>query len=301
MKRVAFIVNSLSSHAERVLQEIEQARKDFPDLEIEVKPTKAAGDSFRFAYNRTRSQFDAIISCGGDGTMNEVLNGILGFPSEKKPVIGVHGSGNANDFLRTFPEHDARELLTLVQEGKSTLIDCGRLDYLTRQRFFLNSSSAGLGALVHRDVQGRRKNLPPKLNYSIATAKWLMRFKPAGVKVELNDETITDDFKIIIIGQGVYTGMGLGLSPQARLDNGLLAVTLVRNAGIQKFLKHYGQMQRAKVVPDPAASYHEAGNVKLTVLNGQLPVETDGEYFQILEEGNTIEFTVVPQHVTILG
>jgi diacylglycerol kinase (ATP) len=143
------------------------------------------GAPFRFAYDLTRSKVDTIIACGGDGTMNEVLKGIMTFPSDYKPKISVFSHENNNDFLMSFGRRSLTEIPESIQASTLNKIDGGLIQYHGRQRYFLNSSSAGFGADVHRDVQlSRRGFLPAKWVYTVSSLKWLLQHKPATVKIE---------------------------------------------------------------------------------------------------------------------
>lgn len=188
---------------------------------VRAHVTWEPGDARRFAADAASRGTDAVLAAGGDGTVNEVVNGLLGtdVPLAIVPV------GTANDFARqTGVPGDPRGAFELVLEREPTRIDVGTLN----TRAFLNVSSAGIGAETTAETSAAAKGLLGPLAYAITGVRKMAgdqearraRFTGPGFDREV-------EFLHFAVGNGRATGGGTVIAPLARVDDGLLDLCVV--------------------------------------------------------------------------
>ncbi|GAB5538230.1 MAG: diacylglycerol kinase family lipid kinase [Salibacteraceae bacterium] len=290
--KVLFIINSRSKIYHDVLGEIDRARVVFPNISIEVNPTHGPGDSFRLAHVSTRKNYNAVIGVGGDGTMNEIINGLCFNRSGKEFTIGLIPAGSANDLVKSTGSKSVKEILQNLIDQKTVPIDLGAMRHDGFTRGFLNAGTAGVGGLVFRFVEASKGSLHPRLNYTLAILRGVLSFRRPTVKIEFDNETHEMGVTLIVIGKGNYIGYGLGFTPQSSLYDGKFGITILRHSSYYQLASKFLKLSNNKPIDHPWISYHSSKRVKITVLKGRLPLETDGEYFDILEPGESAQFSV---------
>jgi len=197
------------------------------DPGVILKPTQAPGDAQRLASEAVRQGYDTIVAAGGDGTVNEVLNGIADTPSGfVKARLAVLPLGTVNVFARELGlPLEFYEAWRAILEGREKRIDVGFAEYATsertQRRYFVQLAGAGLDAraisLVH---WGLKKRIGP-LAYVVAGAK-AMRSPHPQITVEAEGQSAMGE--LVLVGNGRFYGGSVAVFPDARLDDGLLDV-----------------------------------------------------------------------------
>ncbi len=224
MKRrsLRLILNGKKAGAPRLRQAIEAVRTEAATIEVEV--TWEAGDAARFAARALRDRVDVIVAGGGDGTVNEIVNGIFAETDFPEAAMAVVPLGSANDFARGcgIGVYDPLAALRLAAAETPTLIDVGRID----DRFFLNALVAGFGADVTFQTSERMKTAIRGAAYGLTgilmALKGSVLYRSSGYGdkgLEWKDEVII----MAAVCNGVQAG-GVRLAPMARLNDGLLDV-----------------------------------------------------------------------------
>lgn len=292
MKNCLIVINSLSSRSNQVLNELKLQIQLYPETNFTFIHTKFAGDAFRFAYDYTLKGIDSILSCGGDGTINEVVNGAYNAKADNGISFAHYSCGSANDFARTIGQKSLPQLLEMLHKKEHKLIDRAFILKDGRIRRMVNESTGGMGALVCRDVELRRKSLNPKLNYLLSSFDRLIRFDKPLVRITLDEKVIETRVLLLVISKGNYVGNGLGLTPQVKLDDGYFGVTILTGATVWQMIKFRSKLTRKEVIDRLEIEYLKSTGVRVELLEGRLPVETDGEFFDMLTLGESIEYGV---------
>lgn len=212
----------------------------FPDAGWSL--TAGPGDAAALARAAASGGADLIVAVGGDGTINEVVNGILtasGTPIGGGPTLGIVPAGSGSDFARTLAvPRDVAGALAVIAAGRRRRIDAGRilcasLDAATAptttERFFVNMGGCGASAQVADRFNRRR--IPGVLGYAVASAMTTFSYRWPQVEVRLDGgapRTVT--LNMLFTCNGEYCGGGMHLGRGASLDDGLLLV--VEAAGI---------------------------------------------------------------------
>ena len=203
--------------------------------------TRRGGEAVEIAEREARAGRRFIIAAGGDGTINEVANGILRAGTDSNAELGVLPSGTGGDFRRTLkiPARAADAARTL-RDGRTLATDAGRVAFTNERgeeesRFFLNVASFGMGGDVIRRVK-TRAGLPPlasrvlggKVSFAFATVQAALEFEKPRVRVSIDGGresqlTITN----FCVANARYFGGGMKIAPTAKLTDGLLDVVAI--------------------------------------------------------------------------
>jgi len=198
--------------------------------------TAGPGDATRITREHLFKGVDRVICVGGDGTLNEVVNGFLdeNTPFRKDAVLGFLPNGTGCDFCRTMPIPAGLEAsLDTIQEDRIHTIDLGHIRYRDHQgntcnRYFHNIASFGLGGEVVDRVNRTSKACGPFLTFIWGTLVSLFAYEKKRVSIRVDEgEEQTADVLNIAIANGRYHGGGMLVAPDAVIDDGLFHVTVI--------------------------------------------------------------------------
>jgi YegS/Rv2252/BmrU family lipid kinase len=290
---VALVVNPVAGRG-RVGRELPALveRLDAAGVAHTVLMSQGPGHAVELAAAASVEGFDVVAAVGGDGTVNEVVNGLV---SGDRPVgsaaLGVVAAGSGADFARTFglPKHTADVRPDAF--GTRTPLDVGRIvcDGPTGRvtRYFVNVAEAGLGAAV----VARAARLPRRLGrtrYLIAFWPTLARFAPCNIRVSSNGASIDEEAHNVVIANARYFGGGMHISPHSDPADGELDVQVSVGPKRQAFTL-IPKIYRGRHLPDERIL--EMAGARISVdADRPLTIEADGELV-----GNTpATFTALP-------
>lgn len=232
---------------------------------------------------------EVIISAGGDGTLNEIVNGCQqarqADPAVRLPAVGVLALGSANDFVKTARlQGTAEEVLALAAAGMHRPIDIGRVhctavDGRRTSRYFVNVADIGIGAAVVQELKRSSRRFGANLSYLRAIFATFLNYRKPLLSVE-SDEGLDwlGPSLAVIAGNGRCFGSGLFATPQAVLDDGRLDITLVGDVSVVDFIRKLPALKRAELISHPQVVYHRARRATISSGNLASAVEADGEY-----------------------
>jgi lipid kinase YegS len=237
---------------------------------IEVRVTLEKGDARRFVSEA--GQVDLVIAAGGDGTLNEVVHGLMDLPINARPILGVVPLGTANDFASgcNIPR-DPEMALTLCMEAPAVAIDVGKAN----ERWFLNAASAGFGAQVTATTSPDLKRVLGSAAYTVMGAILAINIHQYHGRVSLPDREITGSGPVAIIGNGRQTGGGVQVAPRAFIDDGLLDVLVIRQIPATALLAAARELQQLS----PDGEYISYWQTPWAEVHSEemIPVNLDGE------------------------
>lgn len=206
---------------------------------IEVRVTSEKGDARRFASQA--GDVDLLVAAGGDGTLNEVLHGVMDLSIDARPVLGVVPLGTANDFaIGCGVPRDPEKALALCLESEAVPIDVGKAN----KNWFLNAASAGFGAEVTATTSPELKGLLGSAAYTVMGAILAINVHHYHGRLTLPDREITGSGPVAIIGNGRQTGGGVQVAPRAFIDDGLLDVLVIRQIPASALLTAARELQQ---------------------------------------------------------
>lgn len=203
----------------------------------ELRETGGAGDASELARRAREEGVREIVSAGGDGTLNEVVNGLAPFAAgdgreEHRPALGVLPLGTGNDAARSLGVPlDPERARTALEEGTVRTLDvgCVRGD---RERYFVNSAIGGVGGLVERRLPERLKRWLGSYSYRVAAVSALRHVPRYRVTAEWEDGeegrgSLRAVAYSVIVANGRFAGGGIPVAPGARPDDGLLDLIVI--------------------------------------------------------------------------
>jgi len=253
--------------------------------------TKAAGDGVNLARNAAEAGREFIIACGGDGTINEVANGII--ESGKDVELGVMPSGTGGDFRRSLGmPQSPRDAARALRDGGTKRMDAGRVTFQghsgeTITRYFLNVSSFGLAASIIERVKSNKAldwlplgGVRGRANFALSTLTEVVGLDAITVKVRIDggEEKLVHTVNFCI-ANARYFGGGMMIAPNAKMDDGKLDIVNI------------GDIRTAKVLLNAYTLYNgshlDLAEVKSTLArrieiapvdpDADIHIETDGE------------------------
>jgi len=253
--------------------------------------TKGPGDGIDIAERSARSGRRFIIACGGDGTINEVANGIL--RSGEDAELGILPSGTGGDLRRTLglPPTN-REAAVALRNGETRMMDAGRVSFQdfdgnTIERYFLNVSSVGLAADVIKRVKSAKvfdwlpvESLRGRANYAVSALQEVLDLDPVMVRVRFDDgdehslQTIA-----FCVANSRYFGGGMMIAPDAKINDGFLDVVNIGDIGTAKILLNAYSLYRGTHNKLDEVKSTLARKVEVYALDPstEILLETDGE------------------------
>ncbi len=270
---------------------------------VEVRFTRRAGDATVLARELASAGFDPLIAAGGDGTLNEVVNGLLEVQSGAR--VGVLPIASGGDFARALGLKGMRAAVDALAAGYSRQVDVVRARFQGRDgpdspggeavRHFVNVASIGLGGLVTADVLGNWRFLPGRVRYLAATIPRLAAGCVYRLRLWLDDAGAgAFDATIVSLANGRYQGGGILIAPAAAMDDGFMDITLVEEVGLREVLRNMRLLYDGNLHAYPKVRHWRARRVRV---EGQAaPLELDGEPLGRVP----IEAEVVPRALRLI-
>jgi len=286
-KRVQLILNGKAGGNDALQTAV--ARQRAIGHTIEVRVTLEKGDARRFVAEA--GEVDLVIAAGGDGTLNEVVHGLMDLSTAARPAVGVVPLGTANDFATACGiPHDPEEALALCMEGKAAPIDIGKAN----EHWFLNAASIGFGAEITATTPPELKNLLGPVAYGVMGAILAMNVHHYRGTLSLPDREITGSGPVAIVGNGRQAGGGLEVTPRACVDDGLLDVLAVRDIPALALLTAARELQELS----PDGEYINYWQTPWAEVHTEdaIPVNLDGEPVQF----SSVRYEAVPSAIRLI-
>jgi len=234
-----------------------------------------------------------LVVVGGDGTVNEVVNGLAG---REGPELAVIPRGTGRDFVRTYGiPHKLDDALRTARDGRTREIDVGRARFRSWQGepaewYFANIASAGMSGAIAKRANETSKALGGKVSYFWATFAVFSRWRTSELTVTVGAETRRARMHDVVVANGRYFGGGMMICPEAEPDDGVFDVLLIGNLTKRDLLLTLPKTYRGKHLPHPKAELLRGPTVEIEAPE-PLPVELDGE-----QPGTTpARFEIIPR------
>lgn len=229
-----------------------------------------------------------IIAVGGDGTINEIVNGIYAFSPNKvnEFTVGVIPIGTGNDWCKMFGiPNDYNEALQVIEKGNSIMQDVGYVEYKEDdkaiQRYFVNVAGLGFDAIVLKKAnEEKEKGRFGKFLYFKNILSNLMKFNYLPTEISLNNDIRKVDLFSMNIGICKYSGNGMMQVPNAIADDGLFDVTVIKRMSKFDVMLNVKNLYDGSFIKNKHVETHRTSAI---TINGtkKLRLEVDGEYIGI--------------------
>jgi diacylglycerol kinase (ATP) len=234
-----------------------------------------------------------LVAVGGDGTVNEVAQGLAGRPGVELAVIP---RGTGWDFARTYGiPRRLEDAVAVARDGRARPIDLGRGRYRAwdgteSEAYFANIASAGMSGAIAKRANETSKALGGKPSYLWATLAVFARWRNDEVQVTVDAERRVGRMHDVVVANGRYFAGGMMICPEAEPDDGLFDVLLIGDLTKRDLLLTLPKTYRGRHLPHPKAELLRGASAEVDA-DEPLPIELDGE-----QPGTTpVRFEIVPQ------
>ena len=306
MEVISFVLHARIRSKNHVKSTLIQKFK--PSFEVRFYETTKPRDAEGLAIRALSDGCQFLVAVGGDGTLNEVINGFLSFTGEVSGLraIGVLPYGTGNDFARGIGvTRSVEQLYSLVTQSEPNRLDAGSLSFTrpdgTRYvRYFDNIADLGIGAQVVAHVNGvhlRKKILGGTLTFFLSVLFTFLTYRHKKVKVTWGDGNSFEGPVLgLVVANGRYFGSGFGIAPSARLDDGKFELVIFAKVSIIDYIRNFGRLRKAIPIEHPEVHYYTTDYIKVEPDGQTVVVEADGE----IEGYAPLEYRCLPSAVPFL-
>ncbi len=289
--RYLFIVNPIAGRGKSLVY-IDKIKKYFCEEheEVIIEITNRENHATEIAKSYCTKKDYHVFAIGGDGTINEVINGLVGTGS----ILSVIPCGTGNDFARSlYNNHTFDDYLTSLINGQSTYIDLA----MVNNRYYVNIASIGFDSEVVENARRFKKVrfLPSSLSYMISVVYTLFKFKSTHLKIDINGKIVEKKSILLACANGQCYGGGIYIAPKAKITDGELDICHVENCSLLKIISYIPKVANRTLHEVSEVSYDKCE--KITVSSDDTFVlNVDGELFRT----NLAEFRIIPNGLNVM-
>ncbi len=293
MKKTAMVIINPSSGGEKADTYREQIEKKLKTLfeEVVVKETDKQGDAEAFACFAAQNHYDAVFAMGGDGTVNEAINGL----AEKKhrPLFGFIPLGTVNDLGRALHlSLDPEEAIEQLSFEHVTQLDIGKVN----DRYFMNVIAVGTIPEAINDVDSEEKTKMGKMAYFVSGMKYLLKSDRYEFELLLDQQVEQVKSSLVLIGLTNSIGGFESLLPKAKVDDGFLHLVYLNDQSFLNMVRSVPELIKGVEITSANVTYRTFKQGEIALLSeGNLETNIDGDSGAELP----IKVAVLPQHLTV--
>ena len=238
-------------------------------MRVDVVTTPGPGEAARLASTAVEDGYERVIAVGGDGTANEIGNGLVGTPV----ALGLYPIGSGNDFAFALGYPRKRsQLASFLAQARPRRIDVGEVN----GRVFLNAAGVGIDGHVSERIIASARVVGPTLGYFVGALVSIATYRPRQMRVRIGDITLEGKHLVVVAANGTHFGRGMHVAPEAKLDDGLLEIIVGGDLGRWSSLVALAKLYRGTHVDGRTILAFRAPALEVE-LDEPLPMEVDGE------------------------
>ena len=246
--------------------------------------------------------YQTVVALGGDGTVHEVINGLMRCPPDRRPRLGIVPLGSGNDFgFAVGVPPNPQDAIERVFAGQPRRVDVALIrDGTGRSEYWNNSCGLGFDAAIN--IRSRKiKRLNGFLMYLTATLQSIaLNFEAPHLKVQYDGGQLDQPVMLLTLGNGTREGGGFVTTPEAKVDDGLLDFVYIHQISQLRLLQLLPMVMKGTHITQQDVSYARTSRLVLDS-DRALPIHIDGELFAPYEaDVRHVEVEVVPAAVEVL-
>jgi diacylglycerol kinase (ATP) len=250
-------------------------------LPFDFEYTEGVGHAIELARLAASDGYRYLVAVGGDGTANEVANGILSSTNPTTTELGIVSTGTGSDFIRSVGiSRDYTAACSALTGTRRLSIDVGVVEYQrqgqTLERFFINAAGVGFDAAVVKETERLPKFFGGTVPYVAGMLRTLISYRNKPVVVRVGDEVESRRVLNVAVANGGYMGGGMHIAPQAELGDSLLDVVVIGDMGKLEVLKEFPTVYKGTHINHPKVSMKRGSSVSIEASEPVL-VYADGE------------------------
>ncbi len=269
MRKIKFIINPVAGKGRgaKFLETIKN-RMNEANIDYDISFSNYSGEEKLIASQAVEEGCTDIISVGGDGTLLETFNGIVG----KDVVLGIIPSGTGNDFIKAIGiSKNLDENLDKIIEGKFKYIDYGKIN----DSYFLNVAGMGIDGEILINSLKFKKFLKGGISYLLSTMHTLRKYKCANVTIKVDGRKLERKIYLAAVGNGNFIGGGMNVCPNAKVDDGYFEVVIVNELKKSKFIRLFPSVYKGTHTKEDVVEVIYAKKVEI-IAHDELHINADG-------------------------
>jgi diacylglycerol kinase (ATP) len=250
-------------------------------LHFEHDITDAPGHAIELAHDAAQNGYDMVVSVGGDGTVNEVVNGIYRSGRIGDALLGIIGTGTGGDYIRTLgvPRNYRDACDCFIRPG-STTVDLGIVEYScngsTDSRVFVNFAGMGFDAEIVRRTTRQFKAAGGMLSYLLGTLTTVVSYRNKDVSLKIDGEAVEQRVCTVIMNNGRYGGGGMFTAPHADLSDGLLDMLTIDDISKGDLLWSLPRVYKGTHLTHPRVTMRKVKELEISSRQ-PMQLQADGE------------------------
>ena len=243
--------------------------------ELTVYPTAFPAHAEELAGGLDFSMYDGLLVLGGDGTLHEVVNGILKRADGKTLPVGLLPAGSGNSILHDLSLTHPLAAAEAIVGGRTRFIDVAQITGKATLRYSINLIGWGLVTDVGERAETLRWLGPRR--YTVSSLIEILRRKTRRANLVLDGQTVVDDFTFIVACNSIHVGKGMKMAPSAKLDDGLIDLVVVRgHISRQRLVSVLPKLFDGSHIGEPEVAYYQVSSFSLSSESNDI-LNIDGE------------------------
>lgn len=244
-------------------------------INYELIETKYKNHAQDLCEDSDLSHYHDIIICGGDGTFNEVVNGLMMNKFNQIPRLGFLPGGTGNSFMHDLEAVDETKALNKIFQDKSDSLDIIKLTY--NNKIIYSFNIVGWGLVTDILILAEKMRFLKGLRYNIASLFYLLTSKGKKIKFSIDGQLFKDDYLFIMICNTIHTGKGMKAAPKAKFNDGLMDIISVKSSiSIFQLIKLFSQIFSGRHIHSKYVKYQTAKKIELEPTNNEI-LNIDGD------------------------
>jgi len=279
VRNIIFIINGTKKRSKKLKTILYFFSNSAFFSKVDIQYTNFSGHAEKIAMENC-NYYDFLIAVGGDGTLNEIINGI---DLKSDIIVGLLPFGTANDFSRGQNLHfDANFLFELIKDNHYKSIDVGLIEANFKdtsiKRRFINIADIGLGGFITLNIlKNKNSFLSGKIKYGLAILKGMMTYSKDKIVIS-GDYSYEGKVLSLAVCNSPFFGHGLCISPEANVQDNFLNITCVGNVSLIDYLRNLRKIRKGLLIDHPEINYGLIQNINISHINIATPIEVDGEF-----------------------
>lgn len=250
-------------------------------LRFEHDITEAPGHAIELAREAATNGYNLVVSIGGDGTINEIVNGLYASGNIGDATLGIVSTGTGSDYIRTIGvPRRYEDACRCFLQPKSNTVDLGIVEYASKgqrvERLFVNFAGMGFDAEIVRRTTGQFKALGGLLSYLLGTITTMVVYRNKDITLVVDGEEMEKKVCTVVMNNGRYGGGGMFTAPHASIDDGYFDVMMVGDISKPDLLWSLPRIYRGTHLTHPKVTMKRAKEIEIRSAQ-PMQLQADGE------------------------
>lgn len=250
----------------------------------------------KFCANNSLTEYDDLIVCGGDGTFNEVINGVVINKNKKIPRLGFLPGGTGNSFMHDLNAVDSNKAINKIIKNNSDTLDILKLTYNNKAIYSFNI--VGWGLVTDILILAEKMRFLKSIRYNVASLFYILTAKGKKIKFIIdNNKIYNEKYLFILICNTIHTGKGMKAAPKAKFNDGQLDIVSVKSQiSFFQLIKLFTKIFTGKHIHSPFVDYINAQTINLIPENNEV-LNVDGD----ARGGTPVKIEILKNKLSIIN